>query len=118
MKGSGRCLIDVMSRLLPGGTDENDEQQSQYPVSRSRFEPSTYRIRVQISTATSTRSVKLGCVWFHLSVIILNVGCLKLQAGILPHESFYTQDYTPAIYQIIQGVRKFGTMDFPKLFLE
>jgi hypothetical protein len=64
----GRGLIEVLFRRLPGGAEENSGIfQPQYPVSQPRFEKGTFRIRVQLVTATLVRSVLV-----HLDAVVYN----------------------------------------------
>jgi hypothetical protein len=45
LEKSGRNLVKVLSRHVPGGTEENNEKPHWgYPVWRPRFEPSTSRV--------------------------------------------------------------------------
>jgi hypothetical protein len=58
-EGSGRGLIDVLSRHFPGGTNENHgNPQSEYPMSQPTVEPSTSRIQVYSVSIVSSLSVK------------------------------------------------------------
>jgi hypothetical protein len=46
--------IVTLSRYLPGGNEENYETQSGEPVTGSRFEPGTLRIRSRSVNSTTT----------------------------------------------------------------
>jgi hypothetical protein len=51
-EGSGCCLIEFLSRNLPGRSEENHEKpEARWSVSRPRMEPRTTRI--QVSSAAS-----------------------------------------------------------------
>lgn len=54
LEESGRDPIDALSLHLRGGTEKNSKI-SAWPVSRTRFEPSTSPIGVHSATATVTR---------------------------------------------------------------
>jgi hypothetical protein len=61
-RGRGYGLIEVISRHLLGGAEENDEKpQSGYQVSQPRFETSTSRIQQRYRYANSF-GVLLRCV--------------------------------------------------------
>jgi hypothetical protein len=48
LEGSGRALSEVLSSLLRGGIEEAHEKPHlAWPVSRSKFEPSTSRSQVE-----------------------------------------------------------------------
>jgi hypothetical protein len=83
LEGNGYDVIKVLSRHLPGATEENRQKpQSWWPLSQPRFEPSTLRIWVNSVTAMLTRSVtaySLVCRYQSFRGIC----CLHFQGGII-----------------------------------
>jgi hypothetical protein len=64
LERTGRGLIEVLSRRLTDGIEENQEKPQLRPVFRPRFEASISRTKVQSVTSISVSSVyvSLGCV--------------------------------------------------------
>jgi hypothetical protein len=71
LESIGRGLIDVLSRHSFGGAVENYEiSESEYPISRRRYELSTFQIRVQAVTVKSVCSVDIQLITVLLSTNI------------------------------------------------
>jgi hypothetical protein len=85
VQGSGRGLILVLSQNLPGGTKKTRKSHSGQPVSVSRFEPGTSRIRsVSVNRhVTVIQRVKLVLVFGVCHVTKLCVSGLQANVSIL-----------------------------------
>jgi hypothetical protein len=50
MEESNRAVIEILSLLLPGGTEENQAKlQSGYLMSQRKFDPNTYKYNVSLT---------------------------------------------------------------------
>lgn len=71
LAGSGRGLVEVLTRHLPVGTDRNHKHpHSEWPMSRRSFEPSTSGTRVSSVTARPFCSV----IWLRYLLLTLRTG--------------------------------------------